>query len=1179
MKIFSMEITKPGQSGATLAGVLAGKASEAGVPTISFEAALSTASPASPKAAGESAAGSNSSKSATPFAAQDSKIVVEQKSTAGSSETRNHEAQAKTPQDKPMFGDYSGRRTAGRQAEKESGEKQTGGNTSHQGGEDTLVVGGVSSNQPLAIPASSKLAKVKSVGGSTPEALANQGRDALFGTNLKNSSRAGSAPAIKLPVGLGDSTKAASASPALTAMGAKELATPISVKNSGSGVSTGSRESPASVISKSISAKNGGANRSPAGVTQSLSPESKTSLSASDSFRYTADQPQEAVDVLRAVPGGKPVLHTTSGAVAAPALIVKGGSVGKSPGVEGLTGQTQKEVTSARTETAKNGSFSGSGKSGNTASSNTGKIIAGGSSTQQPGAGNGKKSIPATADVISENGNRSEKPVGIEGREQATRAASEGNAGTSESATSARSAGMRGTTSRASNVVAKSEVSVGGKSDPGGQTQDTPLTSRTGKQQVEGGPGATFGASGSRKVKNALETLPVVKRDATAPASTSPTPEGESLGDFVDQSEDIGESVPARNREELKAGKKLVDSKPAESTKARFAGVDENRGRDGRNAGIKVADGKPGEIAKAGTQENVANLTRDGKNAEVKAVTANPSDTTRIKNAVPAETRIVREATSGDKGVRSVSTEDAETSASNASKSKPSGVSGARSLAGEGVVGKPNSVSKISEVSARRQTGTEVLQKGVAQRPVDVVSETTEGNRAESGTAEKTRISQGSLKTSSRSEAASSNASEKTSANVGRKQGLTIGQNHAAKLEGKPSVNQTSEDEGSIEGAHSKAEPSTGRTIGSVGSTGKGVTVREVGTAASPTANNGRVNDEALAAKEQQVQRHQAEAGKTVSEMKSGQGNGFETRGSKASVGASPDSGAETKPLQVAKSEASSRFESGKESNSNSTGKKDGGSQSGRPKQGGTVDAQLPRDMARRASNEFYSQDSGKNIPEAAKNDSILGLSRRNAPVVEPSLGVKARASELTANSGAQILSSITANPTGRLVGMSESTGVLQSRLSDHILSAVESFHAQGSRDWIVRIRPDQNTELNLRLQLQNNQLVIQARLDSGRSDLIAPRWNELQQVLAARGVQLQPLESGSENTQGQSQTHNGSSQFSSNSPQQKESFEQQQRELEFLARGSFRSGQTSATAEASKEEAENSQDGWQTWA
>ena len=163
---------------------------------------------------------------------------------------------------------------------------------------------------------------------------------------------------------------------------------------------------------------------------------------------------------------------------------------------------------------------------------------------------------------------------------------------------------------------------------------------------------------------------------------------------------------------------------------------------------------------------------------------------------------------------------------------------------------------------------------------------------------------------------------------------------------------------------------------------------------------------------------------------------------------------------------------------------------------------------------------------------------------------------------------------------MIESSGAAPSRLSDQVWSAVESFRAQGARDWTVRIRPDHDTELNLRMRLQGNQLVVHAQLEAGRHELISSRWNELQFILADRGVQLQPLESGAGNGQPHNQNQHGSSQFGSNGFERRESFEQQQADAEFISRAaSVPSNQVLEAVKTSNEKTKVSQNRLETWA
>ncbi|MDA1276095.1 MAG: hypothetical protein O2960_18925, partial [Verrucomicrobia bacterium] len=270
----------------------------------------------------------------------------------------------------------------------------------------------------------------------------------------------------------------------------------------------------------------------------------------------------------------------------------------------------------------------------------------------------------------------------------------------------------------------------------------------------------------------------------------------------------------------------------------------------------------------------------------------------------------------------------------------------------------------------------------------------------------------------------------------------------------------------------------------------------------------------------------------------------------------------------------------GKESAPGFGEKKDTGSKNSDGFQRGTVDAQLDDDMAHTATSESYSRAFGKNIPESAKNDIPLGTGRRGLSGFEPSVNVNGRMADSAGLTGAQTGTQVQNASGSRFESVIESSGAAPSRLSDQVWSAVESFRAQGARDWTVRIRPDHDTELNLRMRLQGNQLVVHAQLEAGRHELISSRWNELQFILADRGVQLQPLESGAGNGQPHNQNQHGSSQFGSNGFERRESFEQQQADAEFISRAaSVPSNQVLEAVKTSNEKTKVSQNRLETWA
>ena len=284
------------------------------------------------------------------------------------------------------------------------------------------------------------------------------------------------------------------------------------------------------------------------------------------------------------------------------------------------------------------------------------------------------------------------------------------------------------------------------------------------------------------------------------------------------------------------------------------------------------------------------------------------------------------------------------------------------------------------------------------------------------------------------------------------------------------------------------------------------------------------------------------------------------------------------------------------ESMPDSSAGKDGGSKNGGQQLNGTVAAQRDEDMAHTASNESYGRLIGKNIPDSAKNDSLLGAGRAGVPIMEPGSSATRRGTEFSGVPGVQIgavAQSMEFSELKGADGAGEVDGVPGSKLSGQVWSAVESFRAQGARDWVVRIRPDQDTSMELRMRMHGDQLVIHARLESGRAEMMLPRWTELQGILADRGIQLQGLESGkghnpgqghgNQNNQGQTQENAHDprqfDQSGSNSFEQREAAERQKQADRLTRLVGGRSGQGAASVGSTGEKPRSSNNGWESWA
>lgn len=177
----------------------------------------------------------------------------------------------------------------------------------------------------------------------------------------------------------------------------------------------------------------------------------------------------------------------------------------------------------------------------------------------------------------------------------------------------------------------------------------------------------------------------------------------------------------------------------------------------------------------------------------------------------------------------------------------------------------------------------------------------------------------------------------------------------------------------------------------------------------------------------------------------------------------------------------------------------------------GIGDAQHDEHMVWTKNNEPGPELAGKNMPNSGKNDfpsrnpgQVLAANELNRARVDSSGD---RMADLAFSSNAWLDNAERARSLDEPIGSLRADGHLHARLTERIWSAIETFRSSGSDNWIVRIRPDHDVELNLRLKVQENQLVIHARLESGNWDALAPNWRDLQAQLANRGIQLQPLE------------------------------------------------------------------------
>ena len=151
----------------------------------------------------------------------------------------------------------------------------------------------------------------------------------------------------------------------------------------------------------------------------------------------------------------------------------------------------------------------------------------------------------------------------------------------------------------------------------------------------------------------------------------------------------------------------------------------------------------------------------------------------------------------------------------------------------------------------------------------------------------------------------------------------------------------------------------------------------------------------------------------------------------------------------------------------------------------------------------------------------------------------------------------------------------------EKIWDAVTPFRVRGENEMTVKVQPDNNTEMQLTIKYGAGGVEIEARMQQGDGRQLASGWNELQQQLSERGVNLGDLasEDSEENTrdsdprqfnrQGQPQSH----------PTE---FQIGDEEADWAALGMAATRDkepTRTTAPESTDKVEEAYDGWQSWA
>ena len=151
----------------------------------------------------------------------------------------------------------------------------------------------------------------------------------------------------------------------------------------------------------------------------------------------------------------------------------------------------------------------------------------------------------------------------------------------------------------------------------------------------------------------------------------------------------------------------------------------------------------------------------------------------------------------------------------------------------------------------------------------------------------------------------------------------------------------------------------------------------------------------------------------------------------------------------------------------------------------------------------------------------------------------------------------------------------------EKIWDAVTTFRVRGENEMTVKVQPDNDTEMQLTIKYGNGGVEIEARMQQGDGRQLASGWNELQQQLSERGVNLGDLASEDSeettrdsdprqfNRQGQPQSHPTEFQIGD-----------EEADWATLGMAATREKETTrVAAPESTDKVEEAYDGWQSWA
>ena len=160
-------------------------------------------------------------------------------------------------------------------------------------------------------------------------------------------------------------------------------------------------------------------------------------------------------------------------------------------------------------------------------------------------------------------------------------------------------------------------------------------------------------------------------------------------------------------------------------------------------------------------------------------------------------------------------------------------------------------------------------------------------------------------------------------------------------------------------------------------------------------------------------------------------------------------------------------------------------------------------------------------------------------------------------------------------------TGGVVSPMLEKIWDAVTTFRVRGGNEMTVKVEPDNDTEMQLTIKYGAGGVEIEARMHQGDGRQLASGWNELQQQLSERGVNLGELTSDSTETESNTKDSRQFNRHAHHNNYEIPEFQIGDDEVDWAALGmaATREQEKTKSVKESTDKVEEAYDGWQSWA